>query len=83
MPTASNLFNFLAQRFAASYDILGCANLTNLPDPISVTTDPTGVATSATINLPVYTNCRRSMAAYQAQDDAANAADTAAAAATE
>jgi hypothetical protein len=81
--TANSLFTFLAQRFAASYDILGCANLTNLPDPISVTTDPTGVATSATINLPVYTNCRRSLAAYQAQDDAANAADTAAAAATE
>jgi hypothetical protein len=47
---ANSLFTFLAQRFVASYDILGCANLLHLPDPITITTDAQGVVTGATIH---------------------------------
>lgn len=47
---ANSLFTFLAQRFVASYGLLNCSGLTNIPDPISVTTDGNGVAISATIN---------------------------------
>jgi hypothetical protein len=80
---ASDLFTFLAQRFAASYDILGCADLVKLPDPVTVTQDAGGVAISATINLPIYNRCKRYLAPYQHQDDAANAADVNTAAATQ
>jgi len=83
VPTASNLFTFLAQRLASSYDILGCANLVNLPDPVSVVTDQTGFALSATINLPLYTRCRRYLAPYQRDDDSVSKSDTDAAAVTE
>ena len=47
---ANSMFTFLAQRFVASYDILGCAKLTNIPDPVSFTHDANGVAISATVN---------------------------------
>jgi hypothetical protein len=57
---ASSLFTFMAQRFAASYDILNCANLLGKPDPISVLTDAQGVATDATI-APTYSRHRRSL----------------------
>jgi hypothetical protein len=80
---ASNLFTFLAQRFAASYDILGCADLVKLPDPVTVTQDAGGVAISATISLPIYNRCKRYLAPYQRQDDAASAADVNTAAATQ
>jgi hypothetical protein len=80
---ASNLFTFLAQRFAASYNILGCADLVKLPDPVTVTQDAGGVAIAATINLPIYNRCKRYLAPYQHQDDAANAADVNTAAATQ
>jgi hypothetical protein len=83
VPGAANLFTFLAQRLAASYDILGCADLVKLQDPVSVTTDQSGVAISATIDVPLYTRCRRYLAPYQRQDDLANAADISAAAATQ
>ena len=43
---ANSLFTFMAQRFASSYDILGCANLTNLPDPVTFTQDTNGVASA-------------------------------------
>jgi hypothetical protein len=80
---ANSLFTFLVQRFAASYDILGCGNLVNLPDPVSVVTDDDDVAISATINLPIYDRCKRYLAPYQRQDDVASTADAATAAATE
>jgi hypothetical protein len=83
VPTANSLFTFLTQRFSASYDILGCANLVNLPDPVSVTTDDTGVAISATIDLPAYGRCKRYLSFYQREDDAANNADSQAAGATQ
>ena len=49
---ANSLFTFLAQRFVATYgaDGLNCADLLNVPDPIAVTTDGSGVAVSATFN---------------------------------
>ena len=52
-PAAANsLFTFLAQRFVASYgpNGLNCVGLLNTPDPIAVTTDGNGVASSATFN---------------------------------
>jgi hypothetical protein len=66
---ANSLFTFMAQRFVASYDILGCADLIHKPDPVSVTTDSQGVAISATINVN-YRKWRRDLAADQQQDDA-------------
>jgi hypothetical protein len=69
---ANSMFTFLAQRFSASYDILGCADLVKIPDPISFTQDENGVAVSATINLPAYRMCRRTLAPYESQDDAAD-----------
>lgn len=81
VPGASNLFTFMAQRLAASYDILGCADLVKLQDPVSVTTDQSGVAISATIDVPLYNRCRRYLAPYQRRDDDENAAEAAAAAA--
>jgi hypothetical protein len=78
---ATSMFTFLAQRFVASYDILGCADLLNIPDPIAFTQNKSGVAISATINLPLYERCKRKLAPYESQDNAAD--DAAAAAATE
>jgi hypothetical protein len=69
---ANSMFTFLAQRFAASYDILGCADLVKIPDPISFTQDTAGVAVSAKINLPFYQTCRRRLAPYDSQDDDAD-----------
>ena len=66
------MFTFMAQRFAASYDILGCANLVNYPDPISFTQDENGVAISATIDMQAYRQCRQKLAPYESQDDAAD-----------
>jgi len=47
---ASSLFTFLAQRFVASYgpNGLNCVGLLNTPDPLTVATDASGVAISAT-----------------------------------
>ena len=69
---ADSMFTFLAQRFVASYDILGCGDLVKIPDPISFTRDENGVAVSAKINLPSYQTCRRRLAPYDSQDDDAD-----------
>jgi hypothetical protein len=75
-PAAANsMFTFMAQRFAASYDILGCAAKTNLADPVSFTLDESGVAVSATINTQLYERCRRKLVANEAQDNASDIAD--------
>ena len=66
------MYTFMAQRFAASYDILGCADLLDIPDPISITQDKNGVAVKATIDLPFYQRCRRKLAPLESQDDAAD-----------
>jgi hypothetical protein len=72
VPSASNLFTFVTQRFMASYDILGCSDLVHIPDPVSVTVDMTGVAVSATIDLPAYDRCKRQLAPYDRQDQDAD-----------
>ena len=77
---ADSMFTFLAQRFAASYDILGCADLLHMADPISVQTDANGVVNKATINVPFYNRCKQYLAPFQRQDDAADDAAKAAAA---
>ncbi|MFZ3189258.1 MAG: hypothetical protein WB523_20070 [Candidatus Sulfotelmatobacter sp.] len=74
---ANSLFTFMAQRFVASYNILGCAALVDIPDPVSFAQDANGVAISATIDLPGYEKCKRKLDRYKAQDDAADEADRA------
>jgi hypothetical protein len=75
---ANSMFTFLAQRFVASYDILDCEGLLDIPDPVVVTVDANGVAISATIDLPLYDRSMKQLARYKPQDDAAEAADKAA-----
>jgi hypothetical protein len=66
---ADSLFTFLAQRFVASWDILGCADLTHLSVPISVSANADGVVTTATINTITYDRRRRWLGSCQHQDD--------------
>jgi len=62
----NNLFTFLAQRFVASFDILGCGTLLNVSDPVSFTTDANGTAISATINaIPPIVSHRRWTAGHR------------------
>ena len=77
---ADTLFTFLAQRFVASYDILGCASLLNLPDPISVTTNAQGVTTGASIDVAAVTRARQRMASFEQWDRSCDDAGRAAAA---
>jgi hypothetical protein len=76
---ADSLFTFLAQRFVASYDILGCADRLHLPDPVSVVADSQGVVNGATIDNAGYNRCRRSLSASEVQDTAADDAGKASA----
>jgi len=76
---ADSLFTFMAQRFVASYDMLGCSALVRLPDPITVSADAQGVVTAATISSSGVDRCKRALASTQAQDEAANNAAQAAA----
>ena len=69
---ANSMFTFMAQRFAASYDILGCADLVNIPDPVSFAQDKSGVVISATIDPKVYDRCRRKLAPFDSRDVAAD-----------
>ena len=73
--TANSLYTFMTQRFVASYEILDCNGLTEIPDPISVTVDANGVATSATINLPFQRKHQEILDRYQAHDDAIDELD--------
>jgi hypothetical protein len=66
---ADSLFTFLAQRFTASYDILGCGDLVHIADPISITVDGNGVAIRAEINLRLYDWCKRYLRLYEREDD--------------
>jgi len=77
---ADTLFHFLAQRFVASYDILGCASLLNLPDPISVTTDAQGVTIGASIAMSVITRARQRFASSEQSDRSCDDAGRAASA---
>jgi len=76
---ANSLFTFMAQRFVASYNILGCAALVDIPDPVSFTQDANGVAIGATIDIPNYEKCKRKLHRYKAEDDAEDEAESAAA----
>jgi len=66
---ADSLFTFLAQRFAAAWDILGCTDLTHLSNPIAVTANADGVVTAAAINTITYNKRRRWLSSCQRQDD--------------
>jgi len=77
---ANSLFTFMAQRFVASYNILGCANLVHIPDPISLTVDGQGVTTAATIDLSLVRRWRQSSTTSEQQDNDADDAARAAAA---
>ncbi|KIJ65781.1 hypothetical protein HYDPIDRAFT_186942 [Hydnomerulius pinastri MD-312] len=53
---ATNLFTFLAMRFSASFGPapgLGCTQLLNIANPVTLTTDGNGIVTAATINTQV------------------------------
>jgi hypothetical protein len=76
VPSAANtLFTFMAQRFVASYQILNCADLILEADPITVTTDPTGIAIGATLNTLTYNQEIQDIENQQAADNAADNAD--------
>jgi hypothetical protein len=47
---ATNLFTFLAMRANQSWTNLTCQNLLNIANPVTLTMDPNGVVTGATIN---------------------------------
>jgi len=68
---ANSLYTFMAQRFVASYNLLDCNGLTEIPDPVSVTVDSNGVATSATINSPRWSD-QQTLDRSRAQDEAAD-----------
>jgi hypothetical protein len=70
---ANSLYTFMAQRFVASYNILDCNGLTEIPDPISVTVDANGVAIDATIALPFDWRTQRVLDGFQARDEAIDA----------
>lgn len=80
---ADSLFTFLGQRFVASYEILGCSSILNLPDPVSVTADAQGVTTSVTVDTNAIKAYFRSFSPYQPRDDAADSTAAQAAATTE
>ena len=75
---ADSLFTFLAQRFAASWDILGCADLIHLANPITVSANADGVVTAASINTITYSRRRQSLSSCQRQDDSDDDASKAA-----
>jgi hypothetical protein len=66
---ADSLFTFLAQRFVASYDILGCADRLRIPDPISLTINADGVTTAASISTPILWRARQFLASCERQDN--------------
>lgn len=80
---ADSLFTFLGQRFVASYEILGCSSILNLPDPVSVTVDSQGVTTSVAVDTTALKAYFRSFAPYQHRDDDADRDDARTAATTE
>jgi len=67
---ANSLFTFMAQRFQATYQLLNCASLVNVLDPVNVTLNAEGVAVSATINSAQLDRIVQKLAAFRAADDA-------------
>jgi len=74
---ADSQFTFLAQRFVASYDNLGCADLLRVPDPISLTTNGDGITTAATINPNAVWRTRDFLSRCERQDRSQDSASTA------
>lgn len=74
---ADSLFTFLAQRFVASYDILGCADLLHVPDPIALTINADGITTAAAISTPILTRARQFLAWHERQDNSQDQASIA------
>jgi len=66
---ANTLYNFLAQRFVGSYDMLDCSDLINLPDPVSVKTDANGVAIAATVSTSTLSQDIQKLGPQKADDD--------------
>jgi len=56
--TGTNLFTFLAARFATSFsaDELNCTGILGVPSPVTVTVDDNGVATGVNFNQNVIQN---------------------------
>jgi len=75
---ANSLFTFLAQRFVATYDILGCAQLLQRRDPVTVTMDAQGVVTRAKVDRMTYRRHQQDLAACERQDDSVDDAGKAA-----
>jgi hypothetical protein len=75
---ADSLFTFLAQRFVASYDILGCESLLHVKDPIALTINADGITTGAVLNGPIITRARQFLASCERQDHSQDSASTAA-----
>jgi hypothetical protein len=73
---ADSLFTFLAQRFVASYDILGCSNLLHVPDPVALTINGDGVTTAATIKPNVIWRTRQFLSGCERQDRSQDNAST-------
>jgi hypothetical protein len=69
---ADTLFTFMAQRFAASYQILDCASLTSQPDPVSFQTDSSGIVISATVDATALESSVRRLAPFKLDDDVAD-----------
>jgi hypothetical protein len=65
---ADSLFTFMGQRFVASYDILQCADLLGIADPVSVTSNAQGVTTGVTIDPRVLGRCRQRLSSTESQD---------------
>ncbi|KAH8693546.1 hypothetical protein BGW36DRAFT_300942 [Talaromyces proteolyticus] len=59
---ATNLYTFLAQRFAAAFGplpALGCTTIFGVDNPVTLTTDGNGVVTAAVINTKTCNNILR------------------------
>jgi hypothetical protein len=74
---ATNLFTFLASRLSQSFTNLGCMNLLNMNNPVTVTVDGNGVATAATFAIPTAPALMNQAAAATPANADANAANNA------
>jgi hypothetical protein len=69
---ANNLYNFMGQRWVASYQILNCQTFIDIADPISVTTNADGVTTATMINTSALNAAIRKLGPTQEADNAAD-----------
>jgi hypothetical protein len=71
---ANNLYNFMGQRWVASYQILDCETLIHIANPVSVTLNTDAVTTATTINTTALNAAIKKLAATKAEDDSHDAA---------